>query len=653
MAVLRAALACAGVLSGSQEQAQQMTRSIAAAMVGDEIVCDAERHWLGERVCCWVGGGVSAPRSTVMLMGQLDNAPDLCRELGLDAVDDHVTLAERAWQRWGDAAFQRFIGSYVCIAWDGPTQELVLAADPIGRETLFFATGPDWCAFAGHPLALAALPEIAGGIDLEHFQYWLFFQRMRQDRSFLRGVERLPPGEIVRIGRGQIKHRRFWSPGQGPAIRFRRDEEYVLAAREVLDQVVAPHLPASGSSEGGTLLAELSGGLDSAGVVATAARLAPHCQIQTVTLVAETGAIMAPVPPGRGDGDWEGAQSVAALYDNVHPQQVPSTGPHLWELDPSEACQHFFYPLLHREHHGWRNPALQTLQNTGYQRLISGGGGNLAFSHEGIEYWVDLAASGRWLPLLMSVRDRARLIEKSPGGLFRGNVVQPGLPLALRLGRRWLLGHRQPAWQEWTPLKPDVVRQAGLEKILLQSGKIRHFENSGNNRSVSLDRLERFIGKNYLRIWIARFHGLDLRMPLMDPRLIDFCLAIPPEQYMHAGVTRWLARRVLADRLPASVAWDHRRHRQCPEWLFRATRNRPSLLAALDSLTKVPAAVELLNLPYLRQLADEWLARDPAGAVTPALRWSRLQFVREVLIPGIAAGLFLAWGERHINDTPA
>ncbi len=44
--------------------------------------------------------------------------------------------------------------------------------------------------------------------------------------------------------------------------------------------------------------------------------------------------------------------------------------------------------------------------------------------------------------------------------------------------------------------------------------------------------------------------GLGWSAPLRDRRLVDFILSVPPEQLRRNGLPRYLARRVLADRMP-------------------------------------------------------------------------------------------------------
>jgi asparagine synthase (glutamine-hydrolysing) len=48
--------------------------------------------------------------------------------------------------------------------------------------------------------------------------------------------------------------------------------------------------------------------------------------------------------------------------------------------------------------------------------------------------------------------------------------------------------------------------------------------------------------------------GIDHRHPYFDRRLVEFCLALPPEQKLHRGWDRAIQRRALSPFLPKSVS---------------------------------------------------------------------------------------------------
>jgi len=47
--------------------------------------------------------------------------------------------------------------------------------------------------------------------------------------------------------------------------------------------------------------------------------------------------------------------------------------------------------------------------------------------------------------------------------------------------------------------------------------------------------------------------SIENRYPFYDRRLIDFCLALPPDQKLSGGYTRAILRRALADVLPDKI----------------------------------------------------------------------------------------------------
>jgi asparagine synthase (glutamine-hydrolysing) len=48
---------------------------------------------------------------------------------------------------------------------------------------------------------------------------------------------------------------------------------------------------------------------------------------------------------------------------------------------------------------------------------------------------------------------------------------------------------------------------------------------------------------------------LELRHPLFDHKLVEFCVALPPDQKLCSGWTRIVMRRALADALPEEIRW--------------------------------------------------------------------------------------------------
>src|SRR4029079_6326361 len=94
---------------------------------------------------------------------------------------------------------------------------------------------------------------------------------------------------------------------------------------------------------------------------------------------------------------------------------------------------------------------------------------------------------------------------------------------------------------------------------------------------------------NYYKGFLGGWQ-IDCRDPTADIRLLEFCLAVPTEQFLQNGVQRALARRALADRLPKMVLEENRRGLQGADWHERLTAVRDRVVAELNRLDACPAA---------------------------------------------------------------
>jgi asparagine synthase (glutamine-hydrolysing) len=128
--------------------------------------------------------------------------------------------------------------------------------------------------------------------------------------------------------------------------------------------------------------------------------------------------------------------------------------------------------------------------------------------------------------------------------------------------------------------------------------------------------------------------GIDRRDPTADKRLVEYCLSVPTEEFLADGVTRSLARRALADRLPAAVLNEPRRGYQAVDWHEALTASRAEIATELDRLGDCASAATALDLPRLKRMVENW----------PTSGWERMDVVRPyryALTRGLGIGHFL------------
>jgi asparagine synthase (glutamine-hydrolysing) len=189
------------------------------------------------------------------------------------ATDTEVLLA---WlERYGlDGALARARGMFAFALWDGARGRLSLARDRLGQKPLYMWRGPRRVIIASELKALFADPELPRRLDPEALAAYLAFATVPEPLTILEGVEKISPGCLLELDRhGEVLRRSsYWNPHERVGRRETtlptlRPQAAAAELRERLAGVVRSHLVADVP-----VGAYLSGGLDSAGVAALAAR---------------------------------------------------------------------------------------------------------------------------------------------------------------------------------------------------------------------------------------------------------------------------------------------------------------------------------------------------------------------------------------------
>ena len=112
--------------------------------------------------------------------------------------------------------------------------------------------------------------------------------------------------------------------------------------------------------------------------------------------------------------------------------------------------------------------------------------------------------------------------------------------------------------------------------------------------------------RNFDRLSMA--HGIEVRMPFMDWRLVTYTMALPDAAKNAEGYTKWIARRAMVAKMPESIRMEKKKvgfSSPMPEWL-----NGP-LAPWVQRLLAKPCAAfdELVDGEKLSQTVRELTAR--------------------------------------------
>jgi asparagine synthase (glutamine-hydrolysing) len=553
---------------------------------------------------------------------RLDNRSDLARDLSLvhpeELADSDFLMA--AWQRWGSSCLDHIIGAFAFAVWTPSRRELFAARDHAGERPLFYHRGKHLFALASMPKGLLALPGLFRGFEETRLAEWLACVHPEWTKGFFAGIERVPPGHLVRVTPDSFECKQYWHPTNARPIRYKRDEDYPEALLEIFDRATEARLRSTKA-----VGSQLSAGLDSGSVTASAARLLAN---RGETLTAFTAV---PRPdfnnasePWLIPSEGEEASKVARLYPNVEHVLVDTTGYDLLDTMKSWIGA-MDEPALNVVNLLWITAILDRARQQGIGVMLEGTLGNCTISWQTWAVLRQHFRRGQWIKLLQTTR----------GLRNHGDI-------SFRAAARASVGDLLPAWCSrklipasrlqslYSPLaQPELMRRYGLEE--------RIFKNMFPDVSdlvVEHSRLFDRFDFGPIHAATQAIGQIEVRDPTADKRVHEFCFSIPGEQYVVGGHSRSLVRRAMKGRLPESTIWQYKRGHQGADWYLSMTEALPSLRDEAALIEQSPAARQTIDLPRLQGLLDTWPESGYEKVEVHGL-W------HNALIRGISLGNFL------------
>ena len=606
---------------------------------------------LGQRLMCFTPEDrferqplVGADGQCVLVSdGRLDNRPELMRELGgapmdaREAPDSDFIL--RAYKKWGEDCVSHLTGVFAFAIWDARARTLFLARSPIVAPQLLYWAAPTGLAFATTTRALCALPFVPRALNEENLADFLVDLGGEPRATLYRDIYRLPTGHLLTAGRDGIKTRCFWRPDLQREIRFGCAEDYLAAFDELFTRVVRDNMRSIAP-----VGAMMSGGLDSSSLAVTAASLLrpQGKRLATFTEVPRAG-FAGPVPAGRYADETPFVRAIAGTCDNLDLNLIRADGRTFLD-DLDRLFLHFEGPFRNTANRVWIEAILEAAGRRGIGVILDGMQGNLTVSWEGRGLLPELLRGGRCARALREAQASVRQdAGRSCLRVLVGQGIMPLLPVALSLAVNWLRGKPETGitsyWRDFSSIHPDFAAAHKVEARAREQRYDFRIRSVAASRQIRYDALVAQDFGAFITAFRAMF-GVDFRSPLADVRLVEFCLALPEDQFLRDGKPRSLIRRAMANRLPPEVLLNRKRGLQAADWFKRLTGIRAELPAELDRLGECGLARRALDLARMRRLVENW----PGGGCDQA---GVMREYHSVLERGLMAGRFLRWFEEQ------
>jgi asparagine synthase (glutamine-hydrolysing) len=503
-------------------------------------------------------------RYVIVFNGEVYNFLELRRELEAQGTtfrtqsDTEVILA--AWRIWQEGMLSRFNGMWALAIFDTQTKELFLARDRFGIKPLLYAMSPERFVFASEQRALVRSGLIVTSLDVEVAQRLLLdpFGVEGSERTLCQQVRRLQGGHSAWLRQGRLEIRRWWRTVDHLPTLPKTESERVDRFHELFQGAVALRMRSDVPI--GTCL---SGGFDSSAIVCTMsahekAGMGPrdstswrHAFVATFPgalnderPMAEEAAAWADVNPtfleiGRND----------ALTDI---DQILDDNDDVYIALPSAAW------LIYRELS--RQKVQVSLDGHGADELM------------GAYFQESQSGAFRFRNALAGISSNSVLARRSVD-LLRALMIKLQGQYFLRCGMSDV---------------PAQLNLVGDEDVLPchWGGLNRRLYRMFHGTTLPT------ILRNFDRVSMA--HGIEVRMPFMDWRLVTYTMALPEASKSSGGYTKVIARRAMANQMPESIRMGRRKvgfNSPMPEWLNGPLSGWTAAL--LDQ--KVPAFTELVD----------------------------------------------------------
>ncbi|MBS2027847.1 MAG: asparagine synthase (glutamine-hydrolyzing) [Deltaproteobacteria bacterium] len=246
----------------------------------------------------------------VVLNGEIYNYKELREELRahhkLETQSDTEVLVH-LYEDLGDRMVEKLRGMFAFALWDAKQQRLLIARDRFGEKPLVYAERNGTLAFASELRALVAAGFVDGAIDRDALSDYLELLYIPAPRSIYAGAKKLPAGHLLIADAKGVRIQRYWQP---PVPGTRKGQsDAVPELRAALEEAVRLQLRSDVP-----VAAMLSGGLDSASVVALMARELSK-PVRTFS-----------VGFGMADDELPFARAVAERYKTEHQQILITDG---------------------------------------------------------------------------------------------------------------------------------------------------------------------------------------------------------------------------------------------------------------------------------------------------------------------------------------
>ncbi len=534
----------------------------------------------------------------IVFNGEIYNYLELRKELEHSHMfqthtDTEVILA--AYKAWGIDCVNHFFGMFAFALWDSRQQHVFIARDRMGVKPVYYAETAHGLVFASELRAVLSTEWVERKISSTALADYLRYQTVHAPNTLIDGVHMLMPGHRMIVSSKGIQIERWWDMVDNRA-RLDGTESKEHVHRRIHDLLTSSiELRMRADVPFGAFL---SGGIDSSIVVGLMSRISEH-PVNTFSITFQ-----------ERDYDESPYSELIAKRFNTKHTAIKLSANHFLETLPEA--------LSAMDHPSGDGPNTYVVSKvtraSGIKMALSGLGGDEVFAGYEVFRRMKALDSKNWLNHLpVHMRKNIGLLIRT----LKPSAATEKLAAALAQ-QRIDLAH-------FYPLTRQVLYENEVKRLL----KITSFEKNpvqllaaavSGTRMPTLSKVSVLEMSTYMQNVLLRdadqmsmAHALEIRVPFLDHRLIEFVLGVSDEfKYPHSP--KELLTASVGDLIPREII-DRPKMGFTFPW---ATWMKTELKSFCEDQLLALQQVEALQYEEVQQLWKRFKTGDPR------ITWSRI-----------------------------
>lgn len=471
---------------------------------------------------------------------RIDNRDELISLLSLDSKISESELLLECFIKWGNDCVNHLIGDYAVIIYDKSNASIFAMRDHMGIKPLYIRQNSFGIILSSDFKSLLNPGNGFDKLDInqvkkEQILNFLNTGSNETDKILFEEIERIPPASYMIINSDfETKLQTYWRP-QHLADKFPVKSPKIL--KEIFDEAVRCRLRSIKP-----VCSLISGGLDSSSIAVSAKASMGDKELTSFSVVFDKH-------PKLNEREYiESITKTKGYIPNFLP--LDNYGP-LSGLDDLiyKAGRLFFAP-------GQKMMSLvyEKIKSQNFGVILDGNGGDEIVSH-GTRRLNELAQSQKWLSVWVNLKNTKDILRKSRLNAF---VIL----FAKYCNLRGTYSLRKFLASKFFPKNLDSKNAQLLSEKFQEKVKSLEFkpieviepENESEYHEYILN--AKFTQQSIeFHEFFAAIHGLEIRLPFYDKRMVEYCLSIPSEMKFNKGFTRLIMRQAMAGVLPDKIRW--------------------------------------------------------------------------------------------------